>query len=270
VITPPPPARRRLVADGLAWGIWREPRTDALRPAIERLHTARDDDAGRPCDLDDPWERAAWRARWPPSAVWLLAIGGRLAGYCLAEPGWPQVRVTDSWMVPGFARYSPGRLLEAAVLGHYAAAGYGLLDGRLFCIFIHRNTWGECPDLPRVVRNCRLPSRCCGLEYLLAPDRRARYDLVARGETGGWLCTAIVTPRRPFEPASKRRRGFPLASPASSAATASWASTPNWSRNSAAMILARAGPAAAFRRCCRRTGRFDGAPAGYYVRDRDR
>jgi hypothetical protein len=26
---------------------------------------------------------------------------------------------------------------------------YGLLDGRLFCIFIHRNPWGECPDLPR-------------------------------------------------------------------------------------------------------------------------
>jgi hypothetical protein len=82
--------------------------------------------------------------------------------------------------------------------------------------------------------------------------------------------TAIVTPGRPFEPASKRRRGFPLARPASSAATASLASTQNWSRNSAAMILARAGPAAAFRQCCRRTGRFDGAPAGYYVRDRDR
>lgn len=117
-------ARRRLAGDGLAWSIWREPRTSALRPVIERLHTARDDDAGRPCDLDDPGERAAWRARWPPAAVWLLAIGGRLAGYCLAEPSWPQVRVTDSRMVPGFARYSPGRLLEAAVLGHYAAAGY--------------------------------------------------------------------------------------------------------------------------------------------------
>ena len=95
-------ARRKLVADGLAWGIWREPPTGALRPVIERLHTARDV-AGRPFDLDDPGERAAWRARWPPAAVWLLAIGGRLAGYCLAEPG---------------------RLLEAAVLGHYAAAGY--------------------------------------------------------------------------------------------------------------------------------------------------
>jgi len=26
---------------------------------------------------------------------------------------------------------------------------YGLLDGRLFCIFIHRRPWGECPHLPR-------------------------------------------------------------------------------------------------------------------------
>jgi len=117
-------ARRKLVADGLAWGIWREPPTGALRPVIERLHTARDGRRGAALRPGRSGERAAWRARWPPAAVWLLAIGGRLAGYCLAEPVWPQVRVTDSRMVPGFARYSPGRLLEAAVLGHYAAAGY--------------------------------------------------------------------------------------------------------------------------------------------------
>jgi hypothetical protein len=78
----------------------------------------------------------------------------------------------------------------------------------------------------------------------------------------------IVTPKRPFEPTSKRRRGFPLASPASSAVIASSASTPSWSRNSAAMIRARADPVAAFRNCCRSSGRFDGAPAAYYVRDR--
>jgi hypothetical protein len=35
------------------------------------------------------------------------------------------------------------------------------------------------------------------------------------------------------------------------------------------MILVRADPAAAFRRCRRGTGRFDGAPASYYVRDRN-
>jgi hypothetical protein len=35
------------------------------------------------------------------------------------------------------------------------------------------------------------------------------------------------------------------------------------------MIPARAGPAAAFRQCCPKAGRFDGAPAGYYARDRE-
>jgi hypothetical protein len=79
--------------------------------------------------------------------------------------------------------------------------------------------------------------------------------------------TATRTPKHPFEPSSKRRRGFPLASPASSAATASSAPTPNSSRGSAATTPARAARAAAFRRCCRRTGRFDGTQANYYVRD---
>jgi hypothetical protein len=87
-------------------------------------------------------------------------------------------------------------------------------------------------------------------------------------ERGGRPCTAIVTPGRPFEPTSKRRRGFPLASPASSAATASLASILSSSRSLGVTILVRADQAAAFRRCCRGSGRFDGAPAGYYVRDR--
>lgn len=76
------------------------------------------------------------------------------------------------------------------------------------------------------------------------------------------------TPRRLFEPSSKRRGGFPLASPTSSAATVSLASTLSWSRNSGVMILVPADPATAFRQCCRTTGRFDGGPASYYVRDR--
>ena len=70
-----------------------------------------------------------------------------------------------------------------------------------------------------------------------------------------------------FEPASKRRRGFPPASPALSGAIASSASTPSLSRNSAGMTCARAVRAVAFRRCCRRPGRFDGVQADYYIRD---
>jgi hypothetical protein len=86
---------------------------------------------------------------------------------------------------------------------------------------------------------------------------------------GGKPCTATATPKRPFEPTSKRRRGFPLASPTLSAATASSALTPSSWKSSVATIPARADPAAVFRHCCRRTGRFDGTPASYYVRDRE-
>jgi hypothetical protein len=35
-----------------------------------------------------------------------------------------------------------------AVGGASQQSRYGLLDGRLFCIFIHRHPWGECPLLP--------------------------------------------------------------------------------------------------------------------------
>ena len=75
------------------------------------------------------------------------------------------------------------------------------------------------------------------------------------------------TETSPVEPSGKRRRGFPLASPASSAATGSSASAPNSSRSPAGTTCARAARAAASRRCCRRTGRFDGVQADYYVRN---
>jgi hypothetical protein len=87
-------------------------------------------------------------------------------------------------------------------------------------------------------------------------------------QEGGRPWTATTTPEHPFEPTGKRRRGFPLASLALSGAIASSASTPNSSRNSAGTTCARAARVAAFRRCCRGTGRFDGAQADYYVRDR--
>jgi hypothetical protein len=63
--------------------------------------------------------------------------------------------------------------------------------------------------------------------YRLAPRARAGYaPSCSSYGLGGRPCTEITTLRRPFEPTSKRRRGFPLASPTSSAATGSSASTP--------------------------------------------
>src|SRR5207247_10868334 len=86
-------------------------------------------------------------------------------------------------------------------------------------------------------------------------------------DRGGRSWTAILTPRRPFEPTSKRRRGFPLARPRSNAATGSSARTPNWWKSSAATTRARADPGGGFRRCCRPTGRFDDTLGHHYVRD---
>jgi hypothetical protein len=100
------------------------------------------------------------------------------------------------------------------------------------------------------------------------PPFRAGYDPSCSYREGGRSWTATTTPRRPFEPSSKRRRGFPLAKHASSGAIASSAPTPNSLRSSAATTRARAARAAAFRRCCRSAGRFDGVPSDYYVRDR--
>jgi hypothetical protein len=58
-----------------------------------------------------------------------------------------------------------------AVGGASQQSRYGLLDGRLFCIFIHRHPWGDCPHLPRTrssaadtavtVLICRRPQRWC-------------------------------------------------------------------------------------------------------------
>jgi hypothetical protein len=48
-----------------------------------------------------------------------------------------------------------GEHIGGSARGYLAVGGacqqsrYGLLDGRLFCIFIHRHPWGECPHLSR-------------------------------------------------------------------------------------------------------------------------
>jgi hypothetical protein len=93
------------------------------------------------------------------------------------------------------------------------------------------------------------------------------YGAYRRSIAGRPSCAATKTSRRPFEPTSKRRRGFPLARPTSSGESGSSARTPNWWRSSAARTRARADPGAGFRRCCRPSGRFDDSNGHYYVRD---
>jgi len=107
----------------------------------------------------------------------------------------------------------------------------GLLDGRLFCIFIHRHLWGECPHLPHSARSrvrtaghsypCQgrlgqhpsRPRRChMGLRPMYSRRRtcadrkyRPRWDRPGRrqfrglaGASGGWL--AALAADSPWPP----------------------------------------------------------------------
>jgi len=103
--------------------------------------------------------------------------------------------------------------------------------------------------------------------HLPSGHRHEHRDRRAQAATGRASAGAPWPGDARFWQVPRSRWGFPLASPASSAATASSASTPNSWRISAGTTRARAVRAAAFRRCCRRSGRFDGAQGNYYVRD---
>jgi hypothetical protein len=84
---------------------------DALRDEITSACEDRNLDAGRPV-LRAPWARLYTRA----DEVATLRIDGKLAAWDLAAYGPVSYRVLAGQMVSGFKRYSPGRLLEAALL----------------------------------------------------------------------------------------------------------------------------------------------------------
>jgi hypothetical protein len=60
------------------------------------------------------------------------------------------------FLVARDAAFFSGRRVGARIYPAVGAASqqsrYGLLDDRIFCTFIHRHLWGECPHLPRVAR----------------------------------------------------------------------------------------------------------------------
>lgn len=138
-------AARRLAADGL------EPvdvvviaptRLRTAGPVIEQAHIRRDR-ARRDgvSDLDDPDALAAWRTRWGSYLadgtleLTLLELDdGHLcrrvmAAYCVAVREPPVYRVLDSRMVTGFARYSPGRVLEDLIIRRVQAdPDYQVID----------------------------------------------------------------------------------------------------------------------------------------------
>ena len=106
-----------------------------MRPVIEAAHVRRDHDRDGWSDLDDPARLAQWRASWDGAAdagrleLSVLYIGGELAAYCAAVLDWPAYRVLDSRMVTAWRRYSPGRVLEAAVISRLRDSGeFTVLD----------------------------------------------------------------------------------------------------------------------------------------------
>lgn len=89
---------------------------------LEYVHRNRDHVHGRISDLDDAARHGAWRDRAENlTEVGLLElatleIDGELAAYTLGVVDGPVYRLLEGRFVTQWARYSPGRLLEAAVV----------------------------------------------------------------------------------------------------------------------------------------------------------
>ncbi len=75
-------------------------------------------------DLDEPAGRAFWReviaahARAGRLRLFLLRIDGEIAAYAVVLTDKHVWRVFDGHLAPRWARYAPGRQVEAAVLDH--------------------------------------------------------------------------------------------------------------------------------------------------------
>jgi Acetyltransferase (GNAT) domain len=92
---------------------------------LEYVHRNRDHMHGRISDLDDAVRHGAWRDRAQNlTDVGLLElatlhIDGELAAYTLGVVDGPVYRLLEGRFVTEWARYSPGRLLEAAVVQRF-------------------------------------------------------------------------------------------------------------------------------------------------------
>ena len=97
-----------------------------------------------------------------------------------------------------------GRALGGSARGYLAVDGapqqsrYGLLDGRLFCISIHRHPWGECPHLPRRSsaaghgKDLGHATRSVGYRELRQPRTRADGESPSRRATLAFACPARI------------------------------------------------------------------------------
>jgi diguanylate cyclase (GGDEF)-like protein len=118
-------AANRLATDGLDVDIKiarTEPEIRMLLPRLERIHLDRDHAAGRASDLDDPDVRELWRQLILAHTVGdqvevaTLGINDAIVAYVVGLRDGRTYRVFDGHFDTLWARYSPGRLIECAVL----------------------------------------------------------------------------------------------------------------------------------------------------------
>jgi hypothetical protein len=101
-----------------------------LLPLLERISRERDHAAGRPSPLDDPHGRQVWQRRIQAIGrlgrlrLATLRLDDELAAYVLAIDDATAYRIIEGRFVARWARYAPGRLLEAELV-HRAAADLG-------------------------------------------------------------------------------------------------------------------------------------------------
>ncbi|MFL6070668.1 MAG: GNAT family N-acetyltransferase [Actinomycetes bacterium] len=94
----------------------------AMTPDMEQCHRERDHIHGRSSDLDDDRGRRIWRWRLREFAglghleLSTLHIDDQFAAYALGILDGDVYRVVEGRFVTNWARYAPGRLLEAAML----------------------------------------------------------------------------------------------------------------------------------------------------------
>jgi len=123
-------AENRLTTDGLRTDInfaRTSPEIALLLPQLERIHVERDHTAGRSSDLDSPGNRQLWRQLILAHTVGdqvevaTLSINGSIVAYVVGICDATTYRVFDGHFDTQWARYSPGRLIEHAVLQHVIA-----------------------------------------------------------------------------------------------------------------------------------------------------
>jgi diguanylate cyclase (GGDEF)-like protein len=120
-------AENRLATDGLRVDIQfahTDPEIRLLLPDMERIHIERDHAAGRSSDLDDLNVRELWRqvilahTVGDQIEVATFGINGTIVAYVVGLRDDRTYRVFDGHFDTRWARYSPGRLIEHAVLQH--------------------------------------------------------------------------------------------------------------------------------------------------------